>query len=245
MMKGGQVKKAGLTSKVPVHMTMNGSVFNAKANTVSSQNARINNQVQTNQAGNVVRTNTAKSVSDIQNTQPAAKTERLKLNNKQQELTHRNENEKVDIGNYDFDNLTAVPDGELNDLKEELTELKDKNLPRFITNGIEKKLSKVNSEMQKRASNVAGGDKKEEVKNQEFSAKKGDQAQGEAESASNDAKAATAQTERGTSEMKDSASEMKSLDKKMKKDDKKFKKQMKAEEKAIQKISKRDEKTSC
>ena len=75
-MKGGQAKKAGLTSKVPVHMTMNGSVFNAKANTVSSQNAKINNQVQTNQAGNVVRTNTAKSVSDIQNTQPAAKTEK-------------------------------------------------------------------------------------------------------------------------------------------------------------------------
>ena len=194
MMKGGQAKKAGLTSKVPVHMTMNGSVFNAKANTVSSQNAKINNQVQTNQAGNVVRTNTAKSVSDIQNTQPAAKTEKAETKQQAARTESRNENEKIDIGNYDFDNLTAVPDGELNDLKDELTELKDKNLPRFITNGIEKKLGKVNSEMQKRASNVAGGDKKEEAKNQEVSAAAGDKAAAEADSAANDAKSATAQT---------------------------------------------------
>ena len=34
MMKGGQTKRAGLSSKVPVHMTMNGSIFNANANII-------------------------------------------------------------------------------------------------------------------------------------------------------------------------------------------------------------------
>lgn len=170
-MKNGKAGKAGLSSKVPAHLTMNGSIFNApNANNINLINnnkngvsATRNNQT----ANNVLNANTAKSVSDVSKNNSSNKTEQAKANQE----TQNSDNRKVDIGNYDFDNLVSVPDGELNSLKSELTELKDSNLPRFLQNSVDSKLGKVNKEISKRASNVAGGEKKDEVKNKKIKKK--------------------------------------------------------------------------
>lgn len=160
-----------MSSKVPAHLTMNGSIFNApNANNINLINnnkngvsATRNNQT----ANNVLNANTAKSVSDVSKNNSSNKTEQAKANQE----TQNSDNRKVDIGNYDFDNLVSVPDGELNSLKSELTELKDSNLPRFLQNSVDSKLGKVNKEISKRASNVAGGEKKDEVKNKKIKKK--------------------------------------------------------------------------
>ena len=76
-MKNGQAQKGGLSSKVPAHMTMNGSIFSANAKTISSASPsnptqrsngtqRTNNGTplsRTTTTDNVVQTNTEKSVS--------------------------------------------------------------------------------------------------------------------------------------------------------------------------------------
>ncbi len=251
LMKSSQGKKAGAANKLPAHLTMNGSIFNApglgnNANTISSVksnntvktlNAQARNLEGTQTADNVLKANTTKSVSNVSKTDASSKTEGAKGQ-------ESNEKEQIDIGNYDFDNLTAVSDGELNDLKDTLTELKDGDIPRFLEVGIDKKLSKVKSELQKRASNekTTGTEDAENEKKAQNDQASGKESVAESNNAKGDAQAATQQTEAGTQKMNQSESEMKRLDSKMKKDTKKMQKQMKTEQKAIDKAQKQMQK---
>ena len=59
-MKNGQINKAGLSKKVPVHMTMNGSVFNMPG---AKSTAAPQGSVAAQTTNNVLAANTAKSVS--------------------------------------------------------------------------------------------------------------------------------------------------------------------------------------
>ena len=152
LMKTNKSGKTAMSSKVPAHMTMNGSIFNANANTVSSvggnKSAAATRGTQSAQTTNgVVQANTAKSVSNVSNTQSSQSA---------RETQGKEEDSRINLSNYDFDNLTGVTDTELNSLKAELTDLKDSNIPRFLENSVDKKLSKVKSEMQKRASGTTG-----------------------------------------------------------------------------------------
>ena len=233
LMKSNQGAKAGMAKKVPAHMTMNGSIFNANANTISST-GRANNTDAAKSANNVLAANTAKSISNVSSTSSAAKAQNAQGLEGQEE-----NNKKVDIGNYDFDNLTQVSDSELSSLKEQLSDLKDSDIPRFLQNGIEKKLGKVKSEMQKRASGQV--EDKSEAKAEE-KAKDGESAKTDAKDSAKETSSGTKQAEQGTQQMNQTQSEMKSLDQKMKADDKKLQKQMKAGQKQIDKNQKKMEK---
>ena len=75
LMKSNQGAKAGMAKKVPAHMTMNGSIFNANANTISST-GRANNTDAAKSANNVLAANTAKSISNVSSTSSAAKAQK-------------------------------------------------------------------------------------------------------------------------------------------------------------------------
>ena len=230
-MKNGQVGKAGLSKKVPVHMTMNGSVFNMPGvKSPSASNVQGNLQAQTTQ--NVVAANTAKSVSNVSATSSTSSTQKTQAT---QDAQGQENTKDIDLSQYDFDNLTSVGDGDLKLLKRELTELKDSDIPRFMENSIKSKLDKVNGEIQKRAEGSSGH-------NQDASMADGEAAVGDAEGSATDSKAATAESERGTEEMNKSQDEMQSLNKKMKSDEKKFKKTMQKEEKALKLAQKQNKK---
>ena len=148
-MKNGQINKAGLSKKVPIHMTMNGSVFNMPGvKSPAASNVQGNIQAQTTQ--NVVAANTAKSVSNVSATSSTSSSQRTQGAQGQQD------NKDIDLSQYDFDNLTSVGDGDLKLIKNELTELKNSDIPRFLENSIKTKLDKVNNEMQKRAEGKSG-----------------------------------------------------------------------------------------
>lgn len=219
-MNNGQVKKAGLSSKVPVHMTMNGSVFNMPGvnNSQNTQSLQGSQSARTTQ--NVVSANTAKSVANVSTVSTTSTTSATSSTQAQ------NNANGIDINQYDYDNLTAVGDGDLKLLKQELTELKNSDIPRFLENSVKSKLDKVNSEISKRSEGKSGY-------KQDLTEADGDTAVSDSKDSSNDSKAATNKTEAGTSQMEKSQSEMKSLDKKMKTDENKFKKQMKAGEKSV------------
>lgn len=233
LMKSNQGGKAAATKKLAPGMSMNESVFSAAPNNISMVGGNRNavstrGTTGTQIAHNVVSANTAKSVSNVSNTNSASQTSDVK---------GQEDNKRIDISNYDFDNLTSVSDTELTDLKDSLTELKDSNVPRFLQNGIDKKLGKVNSELQKRSSHFESVDNQNKTdkteKNEKPNEKDGEASAAESKEAGKSAQAATKQTEQSTAQMKESASEMKSLDSKMKKDEKTFQKTMKNTQKEI------------
>ena len=232
-MKSNQSGKAAATKKLAPGMSMNESVFSAAPNNISMVGGNKNAVSTRGTAGaqiahNVVSANTAKSVSNVSNTNSTSQTSDVK---------GQEDNKRIDISNYDFDNLTSVSDTELSDLKESLTELKDSNVPRFLQNGIDKKLGKVNSELQKRSSHFESVDNQNKTdkteKNEKPNEKDGEASAAESKDAGKSAQTATKQTEQSTAQMKESASEMKSLDSKMKKDEKTFQKTMKNTQKEI------------
>ena len=151
-MKNGQAKKAGLTTKVPTHMTENGSVFAANNSTVNASNTTINNSKAPNSksqmdesifnagvisrgtaSGSVYSTSQSTASSNVGVTTSAQ-------NSNGASSTTQSQNNKydgdIDLSQYDFDNLTAVSDGDLKILKQELTELKDSDIPRFLENSV-------------------------------------------------------------------------------------------------------------
>lgn len=234
LMKSNQNGKAGAAKKLAPGMSMNESVFSAAPNNISMVGGNksavsTRGTAGTQIAHNVVSANTAKSVSNVSNTNSAAKSSGVQ--------GEEDNKKRIDIGNYDFDNLTSVSDTELTDLKESLTELKDSNIPRFLQNGIDKKLGKVNSELQKRGSHFEAVEDQNKTdktdKNEKPNEKDGEVSATESKDAGKSAQAATKQTEQSTADMKESASEMKSLDSKMKKDEKTYQKTMKNTQKEI------------
>ena len=101
LMKSSQGRKAGAANKLPAHLTMNGSIFNApglgnNANTISSVNLKTLNNTRnlegTQTTDNVLKANTTKSVSDVSKTGSTSKTEGAKGQ-------ESNEKEQIDIGN--------------------------------------------------------------------------------------------------------------------------------------------------
>lgn len=241
--KNGNV---AVSKKTPEYMTKNGSIFNAQnTNQISGTNARVQSRgIQGNQtANNVVSANTAKSVANVSNTTGAARAQNAQNNN-----AVDNKNDKVDLSQYDFDNLTSVSDSDLQNLKSELQDLKDSDLPRFVENSVNKKLGKVHSEINKRAS---GSRLSEDNQKAEDKAKTGSSIEdgkssvADSKEAKGSTSAATIQTENGTAAMDKSASEMKSLDNKMQKDDKKIEATNEKWRKGNSKCSKTNESRSC
>lgn len=94
-MKTNKSGKTAMSSKVPAHMTMNGSIFNANANTISSvgsnRSAVASRGIQT--TNNVLQANTAKSVSNVSNSQSSQSTRESEANE---------ENSRVNLSNYDL-----------------------------------------------------------------------------------------------------------------------------------------------
>ena len=135
LMKSNKGANAAASKKLPQHMTMNGSIFSV-GNTISSVN-QGNAKVQTRGiqgpsiATSVLSANTTKAVAGASNTSHS-------------EGTQSSKEDKIDLSKYDFDNLTAVSNSELQDLKAELKELKISDIPRFLENSVDKKLGKVN-----------------------------------------------------------------------------------------------------
>ena len=205
-MNNGQMKKAGL-SKLPAHLTMNGSVFNAPG-VKATGNTQASTAAQT--AQNVVDVNTAKSVSNVSSATSSSSTSST------QGAQGQDDGKNIDLSQYDFDNLTSVGDGDLKLIKQELTDLKNSDIPRFLENSIKTKLDKVNNEISKRSEGTSGH-------NQDVSLAAGKAAVLDASGSADESKAATADSERGTSTMEKSQQEMQSLDKKMKTDEKRFK----------------------
>ncbi len=228
--KGAKAQQA----KAP-GMSMNDSIFsvNKDAKTISSFTNSVKSRGVKN-SNPQLSINTLKSVSGMSATQKKAGAEKTDAAQGQ-----KDDNQKVDIGNYDFDNLTQVSTSELQELKSELKELNNSDVPVFLKNGISKKLSKVDAEIDKRSSRF------EEVKDEQKTEQKekdADSSVADSKSSSADAKSGTSQTEHGTQQMNDSASEMKSLNNKMKKDEKTLKKTIKTGEKEIQKTQKKMQK---
>ena len=154
-MKNGQAQKSGLSSKVPAHMTMNGSIFKANTNQVSgnfetTSSNKTASARQTSATESLLKANTAKSVDQASKTGSSQRTDRAEQKNEKEDNAKR-----IDISNIDFDNLTSCSASELDDLKQQLTEMKDSNVPRYLQNSADKKLNRVKSEISKRASNVS------------------------------------------------------------------------------------------
>lgn len=241
--KGAKAQQA----KAP-GMSMNDSIFsvNKDANTISSFTNTVKSRGVKNQNPQL-SLNTMKSVSGMSATQKAKGTEKtgdVKNDANKTEATKgkQDDDQKVDIGNYDFDNLTSVSTSELQELKSELKELNNSDVPVFLKNGISKKLGKVDAEINKRSSRF------EEVKDEqktEQKEKESKASESDSKAAATESKAATKQTEQGTQQMNDSAAEMKSLDSKMKADEKKMNKTMKKGQKEIRSNQKKMEQESA
>lgn len=219
--KGAKAQQA----KAP-GMSMNDSIFsvNKDANTISSFTNSVKSRGVKN-SNPQLSINTMKSVSSMSATQKKSGAEKTEATQGQ-----KDDNQKVDIGNYDFDNLTQVSTSELQELKSELKELNNSDVPVFLKNGISKKLSKVDAEINKRSSNF------EEIKDEqktEQKEKESKASESDSKAAATESKAATKQTEQGTQKMNESSAEMKSLDSKVKSDEKTFKNKMKTGEKQI------------
>lgn len=231
--KGAKAQQA----KAP-GMSMNDSIFsvNKDANTISSFTNSVKSRGVKN-SNPQLSINTMKSVSSMSATQKKSGAEKTEATQGQ-----KDDKQKVDIGNYDFDNLTQVSTSELQELKSELKELNNSDVPVFLKNGISKKLSKVDAEIDKRSSNF------EEIKDEpktEQKEKESKASESDSKAAATESKAATKQTEQGTQKMNESSAEMKSLDSKMKSDEKKMNKTMKKGQKEIRSNQKKMEKESA
>ena len=143
-MKVGQAGKIGASKRIDPKMTMNGSIFDGTANMVSgtTQTQAARRTAFSGTIGNVANANVAKSVSGLSSARHTGSS---------QPANSKDNGKDLDISNYDFDNLTQVPESELKDLKTQLTTLKDSNAPLYLLNGIKTKLGKVNSEILKRS----------------------------------------------------------------------------------------------
>ena len=262
-MKNGQAQKAGLSSKVPSHMTENGSVFAANNSTVSvNPTPAVGGKAPTSKSQmdesifNAGATSRGAASASVYSTSQSTSSSNVGATSSVQNSngtasTTQSQGKKyegdLDLSQYDFDNLTGVPDGDLKALKDELTELKDSDIPRFLENSVNQKLRKVNSEMQKRisgtntenenAQQTSSSDKKQDV-----STSDGASATSGANEGTDNTKVVTKQSEENTSKMESAQKDAQALDKKIQKDDAKFKKQVKADEKAIQKEQKQIEK---
>lgn len=234
---GAQKGAKAQQSKAP-GMSMEDSIFsvNKDANTISSFTNSVKSRGVKN-SNPQLSINTMKSVSSMSATQKKSGAEKTDATQGQ-----KDDNQKVDIGNYDFDNLTQVSTSELQELKSELKELNNSDVPVFLKNGISKKLSKVDAEIDKRSSNF------EEIKDEqktEQKEKESKASESDSKAAATESKAATKQTEQGTQKMNESSAEMKSLDSKMKSDEKTMNKTMQKGQKEIRSNQKKMEKESA
>ena len=77
-MKNGQAQKAGLSSKVPAHMTMNGSIFKANTTQVSGnfETSSTNKTASTRQSESLLKANTTKSVEQASKTGSSQRSDR-------------------------------------------------------------------------------------------------------------------------------------------------------------------------
>ena len=106
-MKNGQAQKSGLSSKVPAHMTMNGSIFKANTNQVSgnfetTSSNKTASARQTSATESLLKANTAKSVDQASKTGSSQRTDRAEQKNEKEDNAKR-----IHISNIDFDKLTS------------------------------------------------------------------------------------------------------------------------------------------
>ncbi|MBO6181429.1 hypothetical protein J6O86_07075 [bacterium] len=219
----GKTGRTGATKKAP-GMSMNESIFSKNAQMVSGQNNTAAKAGQTNTADNVANVNTAKSIDGIkksENTKGADKTEGTQ--------GQQQDKPELNIGNIDFDNLGTLSTSELHEVKHQLKDILNNDVPLFLTKPFEQKLDKVNAEIQNR--NEQEGNKlsednlKAEEKQKKSIEEQNDDAKKDSAASASDGKAATRQTEQGTAtinktsaDMKDQASDTKAAEKKMKSD---------------------------
>ena len=204
MMRAGQGGKKISSKKVPVHMTMNGSIFNAKTGNAAG--------VQT--TNNVLNANTARAVANVAPTTGTSTAAPIKTANAQgQEGGVKN----IDLSNYDFENLTAVSDAELNQLNNDLQEMKNSNIPRYLENSVTLKLTKVKAEMKKRVSGGQGTEQTAEAseaqqkQKAEAQQKEGEQSVGSIKGQTTQTRAMTKTTENDAAKMQQTSAQMKSL----------------------------------
>ena len=109
LMKIGETPKSGMSAKnVPLHLSKNGSIFNAGA----KQPVNGANQTQAAQTMNsVVNANASKSLANVSQSQTTA-------NPRQNQQVSGNK--PKGIQNYDFENLRGVSSSELKSLKSTL-----------------------------------------------------------------------------------------------------------------------------
>ena len=160
LLKSMQAGSSAKTSKKSVdpRMTMNGSVFDKTANVVSAQKT-ITPQTPQGVSNNV-RLNTTASLSGMQKmSAPASAVPSAETTEAGQSSNNRNEVNN-NIFNYDYDNLTNVADGDLNNLYNELKDISEGDIPRHLETSIKSKLNKVQAEMQKRTSGAPADDNK-------------------------------------------------------------------------------------
>ena len=140
----GKTGRTGATKKAP-GMSMNESIFSKNAQMVSGQNNTAAKAGQTNTADNVANVNTAKSIDGIkksENTKGADKTEGTQ--------GQQQDKPELNIGNIDFDNLGTLSTSELHEVKHQLKDILNNDVPLFLTKPFEQKLDKVNAEIQNR-----------------------------------------------------------------------------------------------
>jgi len=222
LMQARQSGKPGATrtqNKDP-RMSMNGSIFQNRAQMVSGQNNSVNNTANVNgQVDNVANVNTTKSISGISNTVAVGHTQGAQ----------GQDQKDLNIANIDFDNLGTLSTSELQSVQSELKSLVDGDAPFFLVKPFEQKLNKVNAEVKRRHEDVGDklseDNKKAEGKQDQDIQEKGEDSKIEAKNATNEGKAATRETEKGTetinktsSDMKEQANSTKAAEKKMKKE---------------------------